>query len=77
MKDVQDMTEEEYVLYKAREWASGRYRAAGFSDFASRVERGLEDRCSQVRIGRFFFDSPEPHDPAYIFAWNEIGGSQG
>lgn len=71
MKDVQDMTDEEYYLYRAREWAAGRYRAVGHKDFADRVERGLEDQCSQVRLGRFFFDDLLPHDKAFIVAWNE------
>jgi hypothetical protein len=66
------MTEEEHCLQDAREWAARRYRAEGFGAFAERVERGEADRCSMVRIGRFFTEPAPPVIPEYSAAWDEF-----
>ena len=72
MTDVMDMTDDEFCLYRAREWAAHRYRAAGYYAFATRVEKGLEDDCSQVRLGYFFFEPPRAAGPAFILTWSEL-----
>lgn len=66
------MTDQAVCMYQARQWAAARYRAGGYNDFAIRVENGLEDECSCVRLGRFFFEPPEQTGPAFIGAWNEF-----
>ena len=48
MKDVQDMTDEEYRLYRARQMAVGAYRAEGFGAFADEVERGDTTRLHRL-----------------------------
>jgi hypothetical protein len=72
MKDPMDMTDEEYRLYHARDWAARVYRAEGFTSFADRVERGEVDGCSQVRLARFFVEPPQPHNEEFIAAWREF-----
>jgi hypothetical protein len=69
---VLNLTDDAFCLDRARDWAARRYRAAGYQDFAKRVEKGLEDDCSQVRLGRFFFEPTETSAPALILAKNEL-----
>jgi len=52
--DQQDMSDEEFKLYRLRECAARIYRAEGFPDYALRVERGIADHCQGMRIARFF-----------------------
>jgi hypothetical protein len=73
--DIQDMTDEAYSLYRERQWAVSRYRSEGYNDFADRVELGLEDECSQMRLAHFFLAAPLPHSQAFIVAWNDISSA--
>ena len=59
MKNVQDMTDEEWRLHQARQFGAKMYREEGHERFASRVEKGLEDQCNPVRLGRFFQNLPD------------------
>jgi len=59
MTDIQDMTDEEWRTHQARQFGAEMYRAEGFDWFARRVERGLEDSCNPVRLGRFFHNLPD------------------
>jgi hypothetical protein len=59
MKDVQDMSDYEYRVYRSRLSGAARYRAEGHDWFAERVEKGLEDGCNAVRLGRFFQNLPD------------------
>lgn len=77
MKDPMDMTDEEFRLYQARQRAAGVYRSEGFQKFAWRVEAGLEDTCSQVRLAQFFIDPSPPPTKEYIAAWEEIANDAG
>ena len=72
MMDVQSMTDDAFCLYQARQWAAARYRSNGHNTFADRVEIGLEDQSSQVRLGRFFFEPSLPLSPAFIIAWDAV-----
>lgn len=77
MNDPMDMTEEEFRLYQAQQRAAGVYRSEGFHGFASRVEAGREDTCSQMRIARFFIDPSPPPPQKYIDAWEQLGSEDG
>jgi hypothetical protein len=70
--EVNEMTDEEILLYRARRWAADRYRAGGHHAFANRVEHGLEDKCSQVRLGLFFFEPPHLGAPTFIGGSSEF-----
>lgn len=59
MKDVQDMSDDEWLLLKSRQFGARMYRAEGHEWFARRIEDGLEDHCNPVRLGRFFQDLPD------------------
>lgn len=59
MKDIQDMTDDEWRLYQARQFGARMYRAEGHDWFALRVEKGLEDQCNPVRLGKFFQNLPD------------------
>jgi hypothetical protein len=75
MKDPMTMTDEEFHLFQARQRAAQVYRAAGYDAFAGRVELGLEDRCSQMRLARFFIEpSPAPSEE-FIRAWDEFAAA--
>lgn len=65
-----DMTDDEFDLYKARQWAARKYRAEGFNDFANRVERGELDDCQEMRVVRFFIEPTPPHTGAFLEAWD-------
>jgi hypothetical protein len=54
VKDIHDMTDEEWRVHQARQFGAGMYRAEGYAEFAQRVEEGLEDQCNPVRLGRFY-----------------------
>lgn len=72
MIDPMEMTDQQYDRYLARQRTAHVYRAHGFYAFAGRVEAGLEDECSQMRIARFFIEpKPEP-SREYLAAWNEL-----
>lgn len=68
--DPMGMDDDEYRSYQARERASRVYHHEGFGDFAKRVELGLEDGCSQVRLARFFVDPTPPASAEFVAAWN-------
>jgi hypothetical protein len=70
MNDVQDMTDDEILLDRARQGAARRYRIEGFNEFADRVERGEVDDCQEMRVVRFFHEPTPPHTDAFIEAWN-------
>lgn len=59
MKDVQDMTDDEYRVHLSRQRGAGVYRSEGYEEFARRVEQGLEDHCNPVRMARFFLNLPD------------------
>lgn len=63
MVNVQDMSDFEYSEYQSRQFAARMYRAEGHEWFARRVERGLEDQCNPVRLGRFFHNLPDTGSP--------------
>jgi hypothetical protein len=65
------MTDAEYCLYKARLFAARRYRTEGYDAFATRIEAGLEDSCSLVRVGLFFNEPHTPPEEAFVVAWDE------
>ena len=71
MKDPMDMTDEEFLLYQARQGAACGYRAEGFDEYAEEVERGEHDECQLMRWAKLWLKPPQPHDDAYIAAWNE------
>jgi hypothetical protein len=77
VKDVQDMTEEEYRLYKVRRAAAGIFRRFGYAQYAEQVERGQLDGCMEMRLGAFFVDPPQPPDPEFIAAWDEFAAENG
>ncbi len=45
MADIQEMTDEEIFVHRARATAAFVYRAEGYDWFARRIELGLEDEC--------------------------------
>jgi hypothetical protein len=59
VKDIHDMTDEQWRLHQARHFAAGMYRTEGHEWFARRVEAGLEDTCNPVRLGKFFQNLPD------------------
>jgi hypothetical protein len=71
VKDPMEMSDEEYRVYQSREWAARVYRAEGFTRFAERVERGEVDDCSQVRLARFFVETPQLICSDFAAAWDE------
>lgn len=72
MKNPMTMTDEEFCLFQARQRVAGIYGDAGHGAFAKRVELGLEDHCSQMRLARFFIEpSPAPSEE-FIRAWDEL-----
>ena len=74
MKNRQDMTYEEHLRQDARESAARAYRAEGYDDFATEVERGKHDECQMMRLAKFFIEPTPPHDPAFIAAWDKLTG---
>ena len=77
MKDVQDMTEDEYRLYKVRRVAAGIFLRFGHSEYAEQVERGELDECMEMRLGAFFVDPAQPPGPEFLAAWDEFAAEQG
>jgi hypothetical protein len=71
VKDVQDMTDEEYRLYKLRRFAASMFRGAGLDAFSEQVERGELDNCKEMLVAAFFIDQPEPNDQEFSVAWSE------
>lgn len=48
-----DMTDEQFLTYRARQWAAALYISEGFPDYAARVERGEVDGCQGMRLALF------------------------
>lgn len=57
--DIQDMSDDEYRVHRSRQIGAAMYRAEGHEWFAQRVDLGLEDHCSPVRMARFFQNLPD------------------
>jgi len=71
MTDVQDMTEEEYRLYKLRRFAAGLLRRNGLDLFAEQAECVELDDCPEMRVAAFFVDPLQPHGDEYIADWDD------
>jgi hypothetical protein len=70
MTDPMYMLDEEILVFRARQFGARIYHAAGFPEFAKRVELGFEDQSNPVRLGKFFLEPPPSHDEEYFAAWD-------
>jgi glycosyltransferase A (GT-A) superfamily protein (DUF2064 family) len=76
MTDPKEITDAEFRLYQARDRAAFVYRKEGFCAFAERVEAGLQDECSQMRLALFIADPCPAHDQEFLTAWHEIADKE-
>lgn len=58
--NIEEMTDEQFDLYRIRQDASRLYLLQGHLEFAKRIELGMEDHCVGMRLARFFFPMAVP-----------------